>query len=705
MTGGRSPTKLYLLFRKFRKFELYMLKRFLDRVLSSDSRSLGLRTGSPLPNRSVIASAADALDEAWRASLGKETPAAFSHAHNAALAFYIIGHYQKSARLLDAAFASGCADEETKRLRLSLFARDGSIPEALNLANTLSDTPMSRVIRAQLTVRTDPALARDILSDREAYTDKTNIIGAADAVVDSFLAESKFEEARLEAKRLEKVLPDDPEALIAMYRVLSTAGDAEAWPYLKQAIARIGPETPTQSRILVADCLSQAERDDDVVDLLYGSVDYSLDSFALRLLIRSAANADRRKILSEALAAIPNEIRNLPFYRRARTAWALCTGNIGEAEQEVRGFLSVQPRDLHMHLQLLQILARKEKIDELRLEVARSAADFDGAPQQFVFLAQFKDKFGSWQEAYDIAYRCWLSNQSDAAVCLAYTGLFFRPGHSKELDIAPEKVGAGMGVSIANTDGNKEIYLIEPDQSLRPGPRYLSPDHELAVCLLKHKVGDNVDLPDGSGARILWIKPKYLHALHEILESFGNVFPEVSGIEKVRLKTEAPGGFQPIFDRLRSGSPRGAPEARSHTRTVPSQPPETTTGRPSSVPSATEDTPLSWPRSGSPRGAPEARSHTRTVPSSLPETTTGRPSSVPSATEFNQPSWPRSGSPRGAPEARSRTRAVPSSLPETTTGRPSSVPSATEFTLPLWPRSGSPRGAPEARSHTRTVSS
>ena len=306
----------------------------LDRVLSSDSRSLGLRTGSPLPNRSVIASAADALDEAWRASLGKETPAAFSHAHNAALAFYIIGHYQKSARLLDAAFASGCADEETKRLRLSLFARDGSIPEALNLANTLSDTPMSRVIRAQLTVRTDPALARDILSDREAYTNKTNIIGAADAVVDSFLAESKFEEARLEAKRLEKVLPDDPEALIAMYRVLSTAGDAEAWPYLKQAIARIGPETPTQSRILVADCLSQAERDDDVVDLLYGSVDYSLDSFALRLLIRSAANADRRKILSEALAAIPNEIRNLPFYRRARTAWALCTG--GEERKDRR---------------------------------------------------------------------------------------------------------------------------------------------------------------------------------------------------------------------------------------------------------------------------------------------------------------------------------------------------------------------------------
>ena len=41
---------------------------------------------------------------------------------------------------------------------------------------------------------------------------------------------------------------------------------------------------------------------------------------------------------------------------------------------------------------------------------------------------------------------------------------------------------------------------------------------------------------------------------------------------------------------------------------------------------ATAATPPVWPVSGSPTGSPVARSHTRTVASSLPVTTTGRPS-------------------------------------------------------------------------------
>ncbi|MFO1097892.1 MAG: hypothetical protein U1E81_06350 [Xanthobacteraceae bacterium] len=406
-------------------------------------------------------------------------------------------------------------------------------------------------MRAELTARTNPVAAREIVSDREDYTEKTDVIGAAYVVIDTCLAESQFEEARKEAQRLENLLPDDPEALIAMFRVLSSTGDTDAGKYLERAITKIGPETPPESRMLVADCLSQAGRDDDVVDLLYKHVDYTLDSLALQLLIQSAANADRRKILNEALTAVPDEIRDLPFYRRARTALALCTGNIDAAEQEVRGFLAVEPRNLNMHLQLLQLLARREKIDQLRTEVARPASDFDGKPRDFVFFAQFKDKFGSWQEAHDIAYRYWLLNQSDPNVCLAYTGLFLLPGHSEEIDIAPQEIGTNMAVSIENADRTKDIYVLEYDPSLRPNLKYLPPNHKLTECLLKHKVGDEVELPDGSNGRIVWIKPKYLHAFHEILESFGNVFPDVSGIERVRFNTDAPEGLQPIIERVR----------------------------------------------------------------------------------------------------------------------------------------------------------
>ena len=82
---------------------------------------------------------------------------------------------------------------------------------------------------------------------------------------------------------------------------------------------------------------------------------------------------------------------------------------------------------------------------------------------------------------------------------------------------------------------------------------------------------------------------------------------------------------------------------------------------------------------------PVARSHTRSVESPPPLTTTGRPSSAPTATARTRPVWPVNGSPSGSPVARSYTRAVESAPRLTTTEWPSTSPTATDET-PLGPR-------------------
>jgi len=72
--------------------------------------------------------------------------------------------------------------------------------------------------------------------------------------------------------------------------------------------------------------------------------------------------------------------------------------------------------------------------------------------------------------------------------------------------------------------------------------------------------------------------------------------------------------------------PRGRPVTGSHTRTVPSVLPETSSSRPSRVvPNATEDTSSLWAASGSPTRLPVTGSHTRTV-LWLPEASSRRPS-------------------------------------------------------------------------------
>ena len=151
-----------------------------------------------------------------------------------------------------------------------------------------------------------------------------------------------------------------------------------------------------------------------------------------------------------------------------------------------------------------------------------------------------------------------------------------------------------------------------------------------------------------------------------------------------------------------------------------------------------------WPVNGRPRGAPVAPSHTRTVRSLLPETTTARPSELPDR-HRSQPGGvagerapPRgaggcvpyphrpvaaAGDHHGAPvqlpdRHRSHAPGVagervsqqgaggcvpypqrPVAAAETTTVRPPSCPTATAYTLSVWPVNGSPTGAPVARPY------
>jgi hypothetical protein len=204
-----------------------------------------------------------------------------------------------------------------------------------------------------------------------------------------------------------------------------------------------------------------------------------------------------------------------------------------------------------MHLQLMQLLARQEKADELRIEAARSAADLDGSPEDFIFLAQFKVAFGDWREAHDLAYRTWLANQGNTAVNVRYVGVFLGKSHLVDLETCPALVAEGTAVCLHNEDDKREIFVIEPDGTLRPGPRYLPPGHPTAQLLMGKSVGTPITFPDQSVATIEWIKPKQLHALHEIMENFSKFFPDSTALERLPIRAGQADALQPMIDRVR----------------------------------------------------------------------------------------------------------------------------------------------------------
>jgi hypothetical protein len=165
-----------------------------------------------------------------------------------------------------------------------------------------------------------------------------------------------------EADRLQNILPDDPLSALAMFQISSAQGQVDASRHLDEAAHRLRPDSDYPTRFFVVQALGYAGRFDDVVDLLQGRVTTARDSPALREFIAAAANADRRTTLNRVLDEIPDEILDIPFYRRARIALAIRLGNIPRVEQEVRAYLKLRPRSVEAHLQFLQVLADKKSL-------------------------------------------------------------------------------------------------------------------------------------------------------------------------------------------------------------------------------------------------------------------------------------------------------------------------------------------------------
>jgi hypothetical protein len=494
--------------------------------------------------------AADSFEAMWTMTISGETPPAGAFAHNAALLRHFLRQDDRAEALLDAALATGFADDEAKRLRISLYMRASKIQAAIGLADTLDDYPRARIIKADLRVSDAGAEARDILAGREAFTDPKDIVAAAWVIVESFLAEGKFDEALAEARRLTERLPDDPHSFLAQYMVKRARDDADADDVLSKAVSLLTGETSFGARFFVANALGKANRFDEAVDVLRDYTSTRFDSAALRILVASAANSDRRATLKAVLESLPEPVRQLPFYRHAKLALAVKSSDLKAAEQEIQAGLSLRPRDLELQIQWMRLLFRQNKMIELREQVRRPASEFDGMPEDFMELAQFKEAFGDWRDAYELAYATLLGHRGNAAVNLGYVGVFLRPGHSKELDISPSAVVEDAAVAVRTEDGETKVYVIEPDPQLRPTPDYLSPSHKVAEGLLGKGVGANILFPDGSKGTIEWIKPKVLHELHETLNNFQIRFPEAPGLERVPVRPE-PGGFASVLERVR----------------------------------------------------------------------------------------------------------------------------------------------------------
>ena len=213
----------------------------IERLMAGDIGAVGLRRDG-VPTEIEIRRTAEELEELWKASLDHETPPQPIFAHNAAMLRVILGDDDSAQRLIDALQTNGFQREETKRLAVMLYRRQGRNAQAISVADTLLDTPENRILRADLRSGSAPAEARELLKDRGSLSETVDIIAAALTVCDAYTTERDYAGAEQEIARLAESLPRHPQVALARYRIMRLRGDLNAATTLDEAVRLVGAQ-------------------------------------------------------------------------------------------------------------------------------------------------------------------------------------------------------------------------------------------------------------------------------------------------------------------------------------------------------------------------------------------------------------------------------------------------------------------------------
>ena len=310
--------------------------------------------------------------------------------------------------------------------------------------------------------------------------------------------------------------------------------------------------------LMLARLAGQREDWRTIIDLLDNYVELNIDSEELSLLATAFVNENPTR--KRALAFFSNldpSILSLPVYRTAYGLLQSKRGDLPAAAEAFERVLSDKPTNLTALRNLCSVYFRQERSDRSSLIKKRleqiTLSDLKGPAEDKMALTHILREIGESRRALEWAYEIVRSNRNDPNVALAYFGLII--GHGDTIEIPPANViGADTWVSLKNNLGETQNLLIEngPD---RPADGVYSPSHAFVTPALGLKVGESFTQTRHVGRPETWtvveIKHKYLHALHDIMDSFNIRFPEEHGLYRI---TTAGGDISPILDQVKTHS-------------------------------------------------------------------------------------------------------------------------------------------------------
>jgi tetratricopeptide (TPR) repeat protein len=374
-------------------------------------------------------------------------------------------------------------------------------------------------------------------------------------------AGGKRQDQHDELKRILEAANNDVRAYVLVSEFATRLGhqDVGGEAY-NRALTAAEKETHLFGRQMLARLASRRGDWRAVVQLLDGHIDIAADSDELSLLTTAFVNENptRSRALSFFKEMDPS-IRNQPHYSIAYGLLESKRGDLVAAEKAFGKVLSAGPKNLTALLNLFAVYVRQERSDRVQLFQTQirnlDLKALEGSAQEKMALTHILRDIGEGKRALEWAYEIVQSNRNDPNLALGYFGLIIANGDAIEIPETTE-VAVDAWVKLKNNLGEQQNVLIEngPD---RPADGFYSPSHPFIAPALGLKVGESFTHARQFGKPETWtileIKHKYLHALHDIMDTFNVRFPEAKGLHRVTTQGE---DISPILDEVKLHSER-----------------------------------------------------------------------------------------------------------------------------------------------------
>lgn len=521
----------------------------LDEAVSSDHFAIGGAPGSEITIEDVqhAASVLQSLWEEVREAEGELAESALPH--NLALALWTLNEFQAAAMVLDQALERSADDGEVRELRAALYFEAGDPDAARALIGDDVERPGLAILQAQALVSTEPQRARAVIQGRDfSAAPQHQRLAAEQVVIESFVQEGLFDQALAQAEGLVNDHPGSVAPVVELARIQRKRGNEDADATLTRAIDVLGDESRFPERFMLANALEEAGRYNDVEAVLHGHVDVGHDSPALRLLLFSYINADRRVAAYELLTGLPAEVASQPPYLKALAAVNTNRKDFPAAREALDRYLELKPDDLEMRLRWFQFCLRLNEQDRIEAYLSGGVEGLVGPPELRIELAHWLNQFGFDQRALKLAYSVFLYNSASPEVHLRYMGLILPPGRTTSIPLDLEAIDEDAAFEIDDGQGGRSWFVIEPDAELRKDETYIAPENDIAQKARELASGDMIDWGEHRATwTVMAIKHKYLHTLHRSMENFERHFPTTQGLRHVSIDTEAEEPFKEIF--------------------------------------------------------------------------------------------------------------------------------------------------------------